>query len=541
MPKEEALIKLIYLTAAVLFILGLKGLSHPRTAVRGNLLAAIGKLLAIVATLTDHRIVDFRIIIAGFVVGGLFGTLLAYRAPMTAMPQVVAIFNGLGGGASALAVGAAFEEALKGEWIEEITIQFSSSAAAAALIGGVALTGSAVAFLKLQGWMTEKPILLPGRHAVNILLLVACIALSTWHVLGYAPFLFTAPVTAADGLRAGVVADELRQTFRQQGVELSAELHVKSTRENEWQITDAIKKDQFVLRLDAGQLNVHDRSALPFWIMVVVSCVLGVLLVIPIGGADMPVVISLLNAYSGIAAAGHGWVLNNSVLIVAGSLVGAAGFILTALMCKAMNRSLTNVMFAGVGMAVTTQAQADDIYTGRVKSASPEEVAMLMEGARRVVIAPGYGLAVSQAQYAIQDLTKLLESRGVEVEFAIHPVAGRMPGHMNVLLAEANVPYEKLKEMDEINPTFRQTDVVLVIGANDVVNPLAREADPSIPIAGMPILEVDQASSVVIVKRSLAPGFAGIANPLFAADNALMLFGDAKDVVMRLVAALKEA
>jgi len=541
MPKEEALIKLIYLTAAVLFILGLKGLSHPRTAVRGNLLASVGMLLAIVATLTDHRIVDFRIIIAGFVVGGLFGSLLAYRAPMTAMPQVVAIFNGLGGGASALAVGAAFEEALKGEWIEEITIQFSSSAAAAALIGGVALTGSAVAFLKLQGWMTEKPILLPGRHAVNILLLIICIGLSTWHVLGYTPFLFTAPVAAADGLRGGVVADDLRQSFQQQGLELSAELHVKSLGENQWQITDATKKDTFVVRLDAGQLTIHDRSALPFWIMVGVASVLGILLVIPIGGADMPVVISLLNAYSGLAAAGHGWVLNNSVLIVAGSLVGAAGFILTALMCRAMNRSLANVMFAGVGMAVSTQAQADDIYAGRVKSASPEEVAMLMDGARRVVIAPGYGLAVSQAQYAIQDLTKLLESRGVEVEFAIHPVAGRMPGHMNVLLAEANVPYEKLKEMDEINPTFRQTDVVLVIGANDVVNPLAREADPSIPIAGMPILEVDQARSVVIIKRSLAPGFAGIANPLFAADNALMLFGDAKDMAMRLSAALKES
>jgi len=540
MPQEEALIKLFYLAAAVLFILGLKGLSHPRTAVRGNLLASVGMLLAIVATLTDHRIVDFRIIIAGFAVGGLFGAILAYRAPMTAMPQVVAVFNGLGGGASALAVGAAFEEALRGEWIEEITIQFSSSAAAAALVGAIALTGSAVAFAKLQGVMTERPILLPGRHAVNILLLVVCLVLSTWHVIGYTPFLFGAAPSAAADLSRGVLADDLRQGFQSHGLELSAELHVKTTGENQWQITDAGKKETYVVWLEGGELTVHGRSALPFWIMVVIASVLGVLLVIPIGGADMPVVISLLNAYSGIAAAGHGWVLNNSVLIVAGSLVGAAGFILTALMCKAMNRSLANVMFAGVGMTVTTQAQADDIYTGRVKSASPEEVAMLMEGARRVVIAPGYGMAVSQAQYAIQDLAALLESRGVEVEFAIHPVAGRMPGHMNVLLAEANVPYEKLKEMDVINPTFRQTDVVLVIGANDVVNPLAREADPSIPIAGMPILEVDQARSVVIIKRSLAPGFAGIANPLFAADNCLMLFGDAKDMAMRLVAALKE-
>lgn len=294
------------------------------------------------------------------------------------------------------------------------------------------------------------------------------------------------------------------------------------------------------LALSAWQvLEVHKFGALPFWIAVVVASVLGVTLVIPIGGADMPVVISLLNAYSGLAAAGHGWVLNNSMLIIAGSLVGSAGFVLTALMCKAMNRSLTNVMFAGVGSVVTEESESSDLYAGRVKSASAEEVAMLLDGARRVVIVPGYGMAVAQAQYAVEDLTTLLESRGIEVEFAIHPVAGRMPGHMNVLLAEANVSYEKLKELDTINPTFRQTDVVLVIGANDVVNPLARNDDPAIPIAGMPILDVDQARSVVIIKRSLSPGFAGIANPLFAADNALMLFGDAKRMVMDLVAALK--
>ena len=262
--------------------------------------------------------------------------------------------------------------------------------------------------------------------------------------------------------------------------------------------------------------------------------------VIPIGGADMPVVVSLLNAYSGLAAAGHGWVLNNSVLIIAGSLVGAAGFILTALMSRAMNRSLSNVIFGGVGAVVATQAESEDVYAGRVKSASAEEVAMLMDGARRVVIAPGYGMAVAQAQFVLQDLTNLLESRGVEVEFAIHPVAGRMPGHMNVLLADANVPYDKLKEMTHINPTFRETDVALVIGANDVVNPRARESDPSIPIAGMPILNVDEARSVVIIKRSLSPGFAGIPNPLFAADNAVMLFGDAKKMIMELTAALQQ-
>ena len=270
------------------------------------------------------------------------------------------------------------------------------------------------------------------------------------------------------------------------------------------------------------------------------AAVLGIFLVLPIGGADMPVVIALLNSYSGLAAAGHGWVLNNSVLIIAGSLVGTAGFILTVLMCRAMNRSLTNVIFAGVGAEVATTTETEDIYAGRVKSASPDDVALLMDGSRRVVIVPGYGMAAAQAQYVVGDLVALLEDRGVEVEFAIHPVAGRMPGHMNVLLAEADVPYEKLKEMDEVNSTFQQTDVALVIGANDVVNPMAREADPSLPIAGMPIINVDEAQSVIVVKRSLSPGFAGIPNPLFVADNTLMLFGDGRDMIQALVAALKE-
>ena len=463
-----ALINLFYLIAAVLFILGLKGLTHPRTAVRGNLMGALGMLIAIVVTLTDHRIVSFQIIVAGFVVGGLIGAAMAYRAPMTAMPQVVAVFNGFGGGASALAVGAAFMEALKGEWIEEINIQFTTAVAMSGLIGGVALTGSAIAFAKLQGLAPERPVLIAGRHAINIFLLVLSLALSAWLILE--------PV-----------------------------------------------------------------SSLPFWVLVAVASLLGVMLVIPIGGADMPVVISLLNAYSGLAAAGHGWVLNNSVLIIAGSLVGAAGFILTVLMCRAMNRSIGNVIFGGVGAVVASEAESEDIYAGRVKSASAEEVAMLLEGARRVIIAPGYGMAVAQAQFAVGELTVQLESRGVEVNFAIHPVAGRMPGHMNVLLADAKISYDRLKDIDEINPTFRQTDVVLVIGANDVVNPLAREDDPSIPISGMPILNVDEARSVVVIKRSLSPGFAGIANPLFAADNALMLFGDAKKVATDLVAALKEA
>ena len=459
-------IDLFYLLAAVLFIWALKDMSHPRTAVRGNLLGSTGMLIAIIVTLTDRRIVSFEVIIAGIVVGALVGAVMAYRSPLTSMPQVVAVFNGFGGGASAIAVGAALEEALKGGFVEEIGFQFTVAAVASGLIGGVSMTGSAIAFGKLQGLVTERPLLLPGRHVLNALLALTCVALGVW-----------------------LIADS--------------------------------------------------ESSLPFWLLVGFAAVLGVMLVVPIGGADMPVVISLLNAYSGLAAAGHGWVLNNSVLIIAGSLVGAAGFILTALMSRAMNRSLVNIIFAGVGAEVASAEDSDDVYAGRVKSASAEEVAMLLDGARRVVIAPGYGLAVAQAQYAVHDLMDLLEERGIEVEFAIHPVAGRMPGHMNVLLAEADIPYEQLKEMDEINPTFRQTDVVLVFGANDVVNPMAREADPSIPIAGMPILDVDQARTVVIVKRSLSPGFAGIPNPLFAADNTLMLFGDARVAATQLAAALR--
>jgi H+-translocating NAD(P) transhydrogenase subunit beta len=463
----QVYINFFYLIASVLFIIGLKEMSHPRTAVRGNLMGSLGMLIAIVVTLLDRHIISFEVIIAGLVIGALIGAVMAYRAPMTAMPQVVAVFNGFGGGASALAVGAALEEALKGSYFEEISLVFTVSAAVAGFIGGIAFTGSGVAFAKLQGLMDERPILITGRHLINIVLTLVCVGLGVW-------------------------------------------------------------------------LVIDPTASLPYWLLVGVSCILGVTLVIPIGGADMPVVIALLNAYSGIAAAGHGWVLNNSVLIISGSLVGAAGFILTAIMCKAMNRSLSNVMFAGVGATVATATETQDLYAGRVKAASPEEIAMMLDGSRRVVIVPGYGLAVAQAQYAIQDMTNYLESKGVEVEFAIHPVAGRMPGHMNVLLAEANVPYDKLKELDEINSTFRQTDVVIVIGANDVVNPVARNVtDPSNPIAGMPILNVDEARSVVIIKRSLAPGFAGIPNPLFAADNALMLFGDAKKMATDLLAALK--
>ena len=295
-----------------------------------------------------------------------------------------------------------------------------------------------------------------------------------------------------------------------------------------------------VVALAFGLVVVLDPSATWAFVGVVAAAsVLGILLTIPIGGADMPVAIALLNSYSGLAAAATGFVLNNNVLIIAGSLVGASGIILTRIMCRAMNRSLANVLMGG-GVAVASASKADDVYAGRVKSTSPEEIAMLFDAAQRVVIVPGYGLAVSQAQHAVRDLATLLESKGIEVEFAIHPVAGRMPGHMNVLLAEADIDYDKLKEMEEINPTFEQVDVAIVVGANDVVNPVAR-TDPSSPIAGMPIIDVDKARTVVIVKRSLSPGFAGIPNPLFAADNALMYFSDGKKAILDLIAAVKGA
>jgi NAD(P) transhydrogenase subunit beta len=282
-----------------------------------------------------------------------------------------------------------------------------------------------------------------------------------------------------------------------------------------------------------------DSRVMAYWLLVALASIGGILLTIPIGGADMPVAIALLNSYSGLAGAATGFVLNNNVLIITGSLVGASGIILSQIMCKAMNRSLANVLMGNIGEA-SGGPSADDVYGGKVKGATADDIAIVMDGARRVVIVPGYGLAVSQAQHAVRDLVNLLESRGTEVEFAIHPVAGRMPGHMNVLLAEADIAYDKLKEMDEINPTFQQTDVAIVIGANDVVNPLAR-TDPTSPIAGMPILDVDKARTVVVIKRSLSPGFAGIPNPLFAADNTLMYFADGKKAVMDLIAAVKAA
>lgn len=459
-----SLINIGYLIAAVLFILGLKGLTHPRTAVRGNFMGAVGMLIAVLLTLLDRHIVSYQWILLGLVLGAAVGAVLAIKIQMTAMPELVALFNGFGGAASTLVAGAALIENTSGGAIP--LLQLTIATAASGLIGAVTFWGSLVAFGKLQGLISENAILFPGQQALNALLGAACLALAV------------------------------------------------------------------LIVLDPSQTSLY-------WALVGVASVLGVLLVIPIGGADMPVVVALLNSYSGLAAAATGFVLSNNVLIITGSLVGASGIILTQIMCKAMNRSLTNVLFGVMAPAGEGSATADEVYAGKVKSATPEEVALLFDAARRVVIVPGYGMAVSQAQHPVASLAALLESRGITVEYAIHPVAGRMPGHMNVLLAEADVPYEALKDMDEINPTMDQVDVALVIGANDVVNPLAR-TDPSSPIAGMPIIDVDKAKTVVIIKRSLSPGFAGIPNPLFALDNSLMLFGDAKKMVLDIIAALKE-
>lgn len=476
------LVNLVYLAAAVLFILGIKGLTKPATAVRGNMLSALGMLTAVIITLLDSSIVNFTFIIAGVLVGGLIGAVMALRIQMTAMPQMVALLNGFGGGASLTIALAEYFSKLGvdvqtfADLLVPITLDANAfgvgeegtvaivSIGLTALIGGVTLTGSLVAFSKLQELLKKSFALLGGPLGNALLLIAALVALGS--------------VIFNPGNAAAVLA------------------------------------------------------------LVVVALLLGFFLVMPIGGADMPVVIALLNSYSGIAAALAGFILGNTVLIVAGSLVGTSGLILTRIMCVAMNRSLTNVLF-GKMAAGGEAVDADEIYAGKVTSAQPDEVAMMLEMAKRVVIVPGYGMAMAQAQHAVRELADAMEARGVEVEYGIHPVAGRMPGHMNVLLAEAEVPYDKLVEMDRINPTFEETDVVIVIGANDVTNPMAREAEGS-PIYGMPILNVDKAKNVVVIKRSLSPGFAGLPNPLFAMDHTLMVYGDGKKAVIEMSTALNQ-
>ncbi|NJB68863.1 NAD(P) transhydrogenase subunit beta [Desulfobaculum xiamenense] len=457
-----SIINLVYLLASVLFILGIKGLTHPKSAVRGNVLSAFGMLLAVAVTLFDKNILSFEYIFAGIVLGAAIGAVLAMKIEMTAMPQLVALFNGFGGGASVLVAGATLVQASGAA----PGLQFSIATALSGIIGGVTFWGSFVAFGKLQRLFLEGACSFGGQRLVNLALAV---------------------VTVGLGVYVSIVPEDITG----------------------------------------------------YWVMVGAASVLGVLLTMAIGGADMPVVIALLNSYSGIAASATGFVLENNMLIIAGSLVGASGIILTKIMCRAMNRSLTNVLFGGSLGPGEKTASADDVYAGKVKATSGEEVAMILDGAQRVVVVPGYGMAVAQAQHAVRDLMNQLEARGTTVEFAIHPVAGRMPGHMNVLLAEAEVPYDKLREMDSINPEMSQIDVAIVLGANDVVNPLAK-TDPASPIAGMPIINVDECRTVIVVKRSLSPGFARIPNPLFSADNALMYFEDGKKAVQQICEAMKE-
>ncbi len=462
--QQATIINLSYLIASVLFIFGLKGLTHPRTAVRGNLTAAMAMLIAVVVTLLDQNIVGFKVIIAGIILGGAIGMTLAIKIQMTDIPQLVALFNGFGGGASVFVAGAALIEVSVKTKNPELHLTVAT--AVSGLVGAVTFWGSLIAFGKLQGLKFANDVRFPGQQLVNALCAICAVG--------------------------------------------------------------------------AALLIIYNPSSVIFyWLLVIVGSVLGVLTVIPIGGADMPVVIALLNSYSGLAAAATGFVLGNNILIIAGSLVGASGMILSSIMCKAMNRSLGNVLF-GVLEPTADTASADEVYAGKVKSTSADEAAMLFDDARRVVFVPGYGMAVAQAQHAVRDLATLLESKDIEVDFAIHPVAGRMPGHMNVLLAEADISYDKLKEMDDVNPTFQQTDVAIVLGANDVVNPVAR-TDPKSAIAGMPILDVDKSRTVIVIKRSLSPGFAGIPNPLFAMDNTLMLFGDAKKAILDLITAVKES
>ena len=457
---QNLVIPIIYLISAVFFILGLKQLSHPRTAPKGNRTASIGMLLAIVATLLNNQILDFQSIFIAILIGSAIGAILAKRVEMTSMPQLVALFNGFGGAASLLVATAEFYRA------DLLPIFIFFIITLSILIGSVTFSGSFIAFLKLQGIMRGSPVQFKGQHIFNGLLVLLIIFSSVY-----------------------------------------------------------------------GHLNPLQTNNM-FLITIGVSLLLGILFVLPIGGADMPVVISLLNSFSGLAACATGFVIQNDALIISGSLVGASGIILTDIMCKGMNRTIWNVLFAGVGSTDVNidSTQLDPMKS--IKSYEPEDTVVIFENAKQVVIVPGYGLAVAQAQHMVHELQKLLEQKGVSVKYAIHPVAGIMPGHMNVLLAEANVPYDSLYDLDQINPEFEETDVTLVIGANDVVNPAARH-DTNSPIFGMPILDVDKSQTVFVLKRSMNPGFAGIENELFYKDNTIMIFGDAKDTVSKLVSELK--
>ncbi len=459
---DPAVVTLIYLVSAAFFILGLRDLGSPATARRGNLLASIGMLIAIVVTLLNTGVLNYELIAVGLLLGAVLGATAARLVKMTAMPQMVGLFNGFGGGASALVAIAAY---FRGFSLDQLPLPTTVTILVGVLIGGITLTGSLVAFGKLQGVIAGAPKTFPLQQPVNAALLVLYVGLG-----GY------------------LVA---------MGIQLPL-----------------------------------------FLVLVAIALVLGVLIVIPIGGADMPVVISLLNAFSGLAASAAGFILGNEILIVAGALVGAAGLVLTQIMTKAMNRTLPNVLFGAVG--VDTKAPGATAAVDKtVRSIDPAEAALLLGYAQSVIIVPGFGMAAAQAQHAVADLANKLEDRGVNVRYAVHPVAGRMPGHMNVLLAEANVPYTKLYDMDDINPDFDRADVALIIGANDVVNPAARH-DKGSPIYGMPILNADRAKHIIVMKRSLNPGFSGVDNELFYHERTMMLFGDARDKVMELVAEVKQ-
>ena len=451
-----------YLLASVFFILGLKLLGSAKTARRGNQSAMLGMTLAIAITLVVSGIVGPTQIIIGMVVGGLIGGVVAKKIEMTSMPQMVALFNGFGGVASTLV---AYSEFVTPPAVG-FTMDVSVTIILSLFIGTVTLTGSLIAFGKLQGIMPGRPIVLPLHQILNILLLLATVFFGVMMVM-------------------------------EPDVQMWA------------------------------------------YLVMVSAAIFGITFVIPIGGADMPVVIALLNSYSGLAASATGFVLSNNVLIISGALVGASGLILTQLMCDAMNRSLFNVLFGAVGTDDSSGAASGGGEQKTVTRYTAEDAAMIMDTVQSVIIVPGYGLAVAQAQHVLQEMAEILEGRGIDVKYAIHPVAGRMPGHMNVLLAEANVPYDALYEMDDINDDFQNTDVALVIGANDVVNPSARSKKDS-PLYGMPILNVDYARTVMFVKRSMGAGFAGEANPLFFDDKTMMVFGDAKAVVTGLVKSLKE-
>ncbi len=452
-----------YILASILFILGIKRLSSPNTARSGNALSSLGMLIAIIVTVINLDLIPIQWILPGLIIGGLIGLISARFVKMTAMPQMVAIFNGLGGGASGIVAISEYLNQI--EITNTPNLETTITVMISIIIGSVTLTGSFVAFGKLQGIIRGQPILLPIRNIISSFIFVTIVISVLWMIF-------------------------------------------------------------------------DPNNIYPFYVCIALCLLIGILLVIPIGGADMPVVVALLNSYSGLAAAATGFVLHNNMLIIAGSLVGASGIILTRIMTKAMNRSILNVMFGGFGSKEDSNSHSDTKSNKPIKSATTEDVAMMLQYAESVVIVPGYGLAVAQAQHQVRELSDILKSNSTSIKYAIHPVAGRMPGHMNVLLAEANVPYVELKDLDEINSEFQRTDVVIVIGANDVTNPAARN-DQSSPIYGMPVLNVDQAQSVIVLKRSMASGFSGVENELFHLEKTFMLFGDAKNSLEQIISEIK--